>query len=151
MDPLTLIVTALTAGAAAARQDGAKSAVKIAYARVRELAKKRLADPGNGEYLVNKHAEDPETWGKPLAKELEQAGAARDPGLVTAAQELMRLLDARGFREGRYVVSVQESQGVQIGDGGTQVNYFGGTTVRAGRDAYVAGRDLTVHRPDTGH
>ena len=98
---------------------------------------------------MNKHAQNPATWGKPLAKELEQAGAARDPNLVTAAQELMKLLDSGGFQEGRYAVSVRESQGVQIGDGNAQVNNFGDTTVRAGRDAYVAGRDLSIHRSDT--
>jgi hypothetical protein len=151
MDPVTLIVTALAAGAAAALQDGAKSAVKTAYARVRELAKKRFTHPDNGEYLMDKHAENPEIWGKPLAKELEQAGAARDSVLVSAAQELMKLLDAGGSREGMYVVSVQNSQVVQIGDGNTQANYFGGTSVQAARDAYVSGRDLDIHRPDAGH
>jgi hypothetical protein len=150
MDPVTLIVTALAAGAAAALQDETKSAVKAAYARVRELAKKRFTHPDNGEYLMEKHAEDPETWGKPLAKELEQAGAARDPDLVTAARELMRLLDARGSREGKYVVSVRDSRGVQIGDGNTQTNYFGGTSVQGARDAYVSGRDLNIHHPGTG-
>jgi hypothetical protein len=146
MDPVTLILTALAAGAAAALQDGTKSAVKTAYARVRELAKRRFAHPNNGEYLMDKHAEDPEIWGKPLSRELEQAGAARDPDLLTAAQELMRLLDARGSQEGKYVVSLRDSQGVQIGDGTSQANYFS-TGVQAGRDAYVSGRDLYINRP----
>ena len=98
-----------------------------------------------------RHAQDPETWDRPLAMELEQAGAARDADLVAAARDLMELLDVTGFREGRYAVSVHESQGVQVGDGNTQANYFVGTTVRACRDAYVAGRDLKVHRPGTDH
>jgi hypothetical protein len=118
---------------------------------VRELAKNRLGNPGSGEYLVTKHAQDPETWGRPLARELEQAGAARDADLVAAARDLMKLLDVSGSREGKYTVSVRDSQGVQVGDGNAQVNYFGGTTVRADRDAYVAGRDVRVNRPDTGH
>jgi hypothetical protein len=44
-----------------------------------------------------------------------------------------------------------EGQGIQIGDGNTQVNYFGGSqSVRAGRDIYSAGRDMTVNRPPAG-
>ena len=145
-----MIVRALTAGATATRQDGAEPAVKSAYARVRDLAGRQLGDPGSAEFLMSKHAQDPETWGKPLARELEQAGAARDADLVTASGELMKLLDPRGSQAGKYTVSVRGSQGVQIGDGNTQVNHSGGTTVRAGRDAYVAGRDMRIHRPDAG-
>ena len=89
----------------------------------------------------------PRTWGKPLFRELEQAGAARDPSLATAARELMGLLDARDSQEGTFIVSVQYSQGVQEGDGNSQVNYFDGTRVKAGRDAYLAGRDLYVNSP----
>ncbi len=44
MDPVTLIVTALAAGAASALQDGASAAVKDAYARLKALVKKRFAD-----------------------------------------------------------------------------------------------------------
>ncbi len=147
MDPVTLVVTALAAGAAAALQDGTKSAVKTAYVRVRELAKRRFAHQDTAEYLIDKHAEDPEIWGKPLYRELEQAGADRDSELVTAAQELMVLLDARGSQEGKYVVRVRDSQGVQVGDGNSQVNYFG-TSVQAGRDAYVSGRNQYINRPE---
>jgi RIP homotypic interaction motif len=145
MDPVTLIVTALAAGAAAALQDETKSTVKTGYTRVRELVKKLFTHPDNAEYLIDKHAEDPEIWGRPLAKELEQAGAARDPYLITAAQELMILLDARGSEDGRYIVSVQNSQGVQIGDGNTQANYFGG--VKSAPPASPAGtKSDTPHR-----
>jgi tetratricopeptide (TPR) repeat protein len=147
MDPITLIVTALAAGAAAALQDETKSAVTTAYARVRELAKRRFAHPAHGDYLIGRLAEDPQVWGKPLATELEEAGASRDPELVTAAQELMGVLDARGSQAGKYVVRAWDSQGVQIGDGNSQTNYIGGTTVRAGRDAHVAGRDLYINGP----
>ena len=54
----------------------------------------------------------------------------------------MRLLDAQGTQAGKYVVTVQDSQGVQIGDHNTQVNSFG--TAVAGRDVYLSGRDITI-------
>ena len=51
MDPVTLIVTALAAGAAEALKDGAAEAVKGAYARLRSLvsgAVRRAAEGGAG-------------------------------------------------------------------------------------------------------
>ena len=43
-------------------------------------------------------------WDRPLVQELTQAGADGDAALVTAAQALMRLLDAAGSAAGRYQV-----------------------------------------------
>jgi hypothetical protein len=149
MDPVTLIVTALAAGAEAALQDGAQSAVKTAYARLRELVKKRFKDPANGEYVLDKHAAAPQLWRAPLEGELAGAGAASDPDLVTAAGELMKMLDPRGSQAGRYTVSIHNAQGVQVGDGNTQANYFGATqNVQAGRDVHVAGSDQFINRQD---
>ena len=124
MDPVTLIVTALAAGAASALQDNAKAAVKAAVARLRELARKRFKDPANGEYLLVKHAVAPEAWQAPLEAELVEAGAASDPDLIAAAQDLMRLLDAKGSQDGKYVVRAANTRGVQISDRRTQTNYF---------------------------
>lgn len=124
MDPVTLIVTALAAGAASALQDNAKAAVKTALARLRELARKRFKDPANGEYLLVKHASAPEVWQAPLEAELVEAGAASDPDLIAAAQDLMRLIDAKGSQDGKYVVSVANSRGVQIGRNTQPTNYF---------------------------
>jgi len=145
MDPITLIVTALAAGAASALQDDAKGAVNAAVARLRGLTKKRLAGRPGGEFVLTQHEQTPEIYGKPLEHELREAGAADDTDLVSAAQELMKLVDAQGTAKGKYVVSVQNSSGVQVGDHNTQVNNFGGVT--AGRDAYYAGRDMTINRP----
>jgi RIP homotypic interaction motif len=124
MDPIPLIVTALAAGAAAALQDGAKSAVKTGYAQLRELAKKRFKNSAGGEYLLHKHEMAPDTWHAPLTAELAEAGAANDDDLITAAQELMKLLDTAGSQAGKYLVSMQTSHGVQIGDHNTQTNYY---------------------------
>jgi len=71
--------------------------------------KRRFKDPANGEYLLEKHASTPELWQAPLTQELSESGAASDPELATAAQELMALLDTAGSRAGKYVVSVSVS------------------------------------------
>ena len=143
MDPVTLIVTALAAGAASAYQDDAKGAVKTALARLRGLVKKRFKDPANGEYVLEKHASAPEIWRPALQQELAESGAGNDAELVAAALELLRLLDVPGTRAGESAVIVRDSQGFQIGDHNIQVNTSGGVT--AGRDAYVAGRDIRWH------
>jgi hypothetical protein len=125
MDPVTLIVTALAAGAASALQDGASAAVKDAYARLKALVTKRFADRPKGELVLAEHQAAPQTWEKLLAAELSAAGAESDAGLVAAAQALMSLVDEAGSRSGKYLVAVRDSQGVQVGDHNTQTNTFG--------------------------
>ena len=125
MDPVTLIVTALAAGAASALQDGASSAVKDPYAHVKALVKKRFANRPKGELVLAEHQAAPQTWRAPLAAELSAAGADGDVELVAAAQALMNLVDEAGSRAGKYAVTVRDSQGVQVGDRNTQTNTFG--------------------------
>jgi hypothetical protein len=125
MDPVTLIVTALAAGAASALEDGTSAAVKDAYARLKALVTRRFAGRPKGELVLAEHQAAPQTWGKPLAAELSAAGAEGDADLVAAAQALMSLVDEAGSRAGKYVVTVRDSQGVQVGDHGTQTNIFG--------------------------
>ena len=122
----------------------AKGTVKATFARLRALAKNRLAGRPGGEFVLEQHEQTPGIYEKPLEYELKESGAAADSELITAAQELMKLLDAQGAAGGKYVVSIQNSAGVQVGDHNSQVNHFGGIT--AGRDAYYAGRDMTIKR-----
>lgn len=124
MDPITLIVTALATGAAAAFQDEVRDSVKEGYRNLRDAVKRRLAARPAGQAALEAHESDPETWEKPLTKELVQAGAAEDSSLVEAAQSLMKLLDDQGSSAGKYNISISGSQGVQIGDHSTQTNTF---------------------------
>ncbi len=120
MDPITLIVTALAAGAASGLTDTASSAVKDAYARLKALVKKRLADRPDAELVLARHENAPQTWRAPLTAELSEAGADQDLELVAAAQALMSLVDKAGSRTGKYTVDARGAQGVQIGDHNTQ-------------------------------
>jgi hypothetical protein len=124
MDPVTLIVTALAAGAASALQDGTSAAVKDAYARLKALVTRRFTGRAKAELVLAEHQAAPQTWEKPLAAELSVAGAESDVDLVAAAQALMSLVDEAGSLAGKYVISVRDSQGVQIGDHGMQTNIF---------------------------
>ena len=124
MDPITLIVTALAAGAGLGLKDTASSAVKDAYAGLKALVRKRLAGRPNAEVVLARHEQAPQTWQAPLLAELDEAGADQDPGLVAAAQALMNLVDEAGARAGKYTVDVRGAQGVQIGDHSRQDNVF---------------------------
>ena len=125
MDPLTLIVTALAAGAALGITDTASSAVKDAYTGLKALVRKRLGGRPDAELVLARHEEAPETWRAPLMAELDQAGAGYDSGLVAAAEALMRLVDEVGAQAGKYAVDVRGAQGVQIGDHNALHNLFG--------------------------
>jgi hypothetical protein len=97
----------------------------VAFARLRTLAGKRLGGRSSGEFVLTQHEQAPDIYEKPLEHELKESGAAGDPDLIAAAQELMRLLDSQGSSAGKYAVNVTGSAGVQVGDGNAQVNYFG--------------------------
>lgn len=97
MDPVSLIIAALAAGAApgaVGRLDGdeTKEAVQAAYAKLRGLTERRLSDT-SGRFILEKYENSPETWEAPLAAELDNANAAADTDLVTAAQSLMKIIE----------------------------------------------------------
>jgi hypothetical protein len=124
MDPITLIVTALAAGAALGVKDAASSAVKDAYAGLKALITKRFGGRPGAELVLAKHERAPETWQAPLMAELGEVGADSDPDLVAAAQALMNLVDEAGARAGKYMVDVRGAQGVQVGEHNRQNNVF---------------------------
>lgn len=125
MDPITLIVTALAAGAASGLTDTTATAVHDAYLSLKALVRRRLGSRADGELVLARHAEAPGTWEGPLAAELSAAGAGIDHDLIQAAQALMRLADDAGYRSGKYSVDARGSQGVQVGDHNIQHNVFG--------------------------
>ena len=120
MDPITLIVTALAAGAALGVQDTASAMVRDAYASLKALVRRRLGgDPGT-ELVLTRHEQAPETWQAPLKAELARTGADEDADLIAAAKALLDLVGEAG----KYTVDVRGAQGVQIGDHNRQDNVF---------------------------
>ena len=128
MEPITLILAALAAGASAgtidALKDSAKDAAQAAYAKLRALARRRVAGQPDGELALDRYEAAPGKWEGVLTGELTASGAASDAELVAAATTLMELIDRAGARSGKYNVTVRSSKGVQIGDGNFQVNRF---------------------------
>jgi hypothetical protein len=128
MDPITLIVAALAAGAStgvlSALQDDVKDAVTSAYSKLRGLLTKRVAGNPGAELTLAEYETDPATWEAPLTAKLKQVGAADDAELVAAAKALMDLIDVAGAKAGKYNITIKNSKGVQVGDGNIQLNRF---------------------------
>jgi hypothetical protein len=124
MDPITLIVTALGAGAALGFKDTASAAVKDAYVGLKALVRKRLGGGPDAELVLAKHEKAPETGQAPLMAELTEKGADRDRDLIAAAQTLLDLVGEAGGRAGKYAVDARGAQGVQVGDRNLQDNVF---------------------------
>jgi len=125
MEPVTLVVTALAAGAALGLEETTSAAVKDAYARLKVLAARRLGSRPDGERALDRHAGGTTGWEQTLAAELAAAGAGGDHDLVTAAQAVLRLAGEAGWQPGKYLVDLWQAQGVQVGDRNTQHNTFG--------------------------
>lgn len=78
MDPITLIVTALSAGVASALQDDAKAA----YVKLRDMLRKQFAGRKVGELALAEHESAPIMWEPQLRAELTATGAQHDADLV---------------------------------------------------------------------
>ena len=125
MEPISLILAALVAGAAKGAGQSAANAMQDAYKGLRDALKRRLADKPAAQQAVEQYTNDPEAWRGNLEVHLKQAGADQDRAVVDAASSVMHLADPAGASEGKYKVNLIGSQGVQVGDGNTQTNYFG--------------------------
>jgi hypothetical protein len=68
VDPVSLVMPALTSGTAQGLADSASDAVKSAYGKLKQLVKERFAGNRSAEVALEEHATDPETWETPLAK-----------------------------------------------------------------------------------
>lgn len=124
VDPVSVIVTALAAGAAQGVSETASAAVKDAYAHLKDKVRGWFTESPSHELVLAEHEKNPQTWQAPLQTALTETGAASDRGVIEAAQELMALLDAAGTQSGKYLVDLRTAQGVQVGDHNTQTNTF---------------------------
>src|SRR3569833_139644 len=118
MDPISLIVSALSAGAIAALKDTAGTAVKDGYAGLKALLLRRLQGNLDAQSQLAAMERAPaETASNTVLKQhLEAAGAGRDEELLLRAHELLAHLHSKGVQAGKYNVAVSGGKGVVIGD-----------------------------------
>ena len=120
MEPISLIIAALVAGAAKAAGDAAPDA----YKALKTLIKSKFAGEPKAELILEEHEKDPETYKVPLKKQLVEAGVDRDEAIIKIAQKLLKQA-VDDFEESKYKVEFQgEFKAVQVGDGNVQKNNF---------------------------
>jgi hypothetical protein len=102
---VSLIVTALVVGA----RDNASEVVRDAYAALRALLDRYVADTPGGSVALEQHERDPDTWQAPVSKVVKISGAANDPDILEDAQRVLELVDPVGTKKGRYAIDVMAS------------------------------------------
>jgi hypothetical protein len=116
MDPISLIIAALAAGAIAGVKDTAGQAVSDAYAGLKALIRRRFAGNREAEVALDQSQRQPEADQPQLAQHLQAAGAAGDEELIRAAQEVLKQADPAGARAGKYDVHITGGKGIVVGD-----------------------------------
>jgi hypothetical protein len=107
MEPVTLILTALATGAAAGAASASESAIRDAYNGLKAVIQRQFAGKDKAERALKDYTEDPDTYEKPLAKQLQESGAAEDEAVIRAAQELMAVARPEQAAQGVYNVQVK--------------------------------------------
>jgi hypothetical protein len=111
VDPVTLVVAALAAGASAGATDAAAQGVKDAYAALKSLVARKAAGRPD-EFAVEEHAADPKAYEAPVAKLVKESGAAADAEVLAAARRLLELADPKGAAAGTYTITASGKRAV---------------------------------------
>lgn len=124
MDPVTLIVAALVAGASAGLKDTATVAIKDAYAGLKSLIRHRFQDSHaaassavHNEISAIEQGQQTDTGA--LHSALKGAGADQDGDLVRAAADMLKRLDPTGAAAGKYNVTISGGKGIVVGNEGS--------------------------------
>jgi hypothetical protein len=124
MDPVSLILAAVVAGASEAARETAGTAVKDAYTGLKKLIRRRFAGDRDAEAELEKAEQNPEADHALLKDRLEARGADRDEELLLAAQALLERVDPDGARAGKYDVKISGGKGIVVGDRSTVTMTF---------------------------
>ena len=116
MEPVSMILTALAVGAAAAAKETASQAIKDGYTGLKALIHQRFADRPKAKIVLTEYEQDADTWEKPLQKSLVEVGADQDEELIRQAQQVLKLVNPQQASQGKYNVQIGEGKGIVIGD-----------------------------------
>ncbi|MHC5777480.1 hypothetical protein [Nostoc sp.] len=111
MDPISLIIAALGAGAIAAAKDTAGTAVKDAYQELKTLIKNKFAEQGKADSstILDKFEQKPEKTKALLEDELVESGLGqldKDAEIIKLAQELLKQEKPEESAAGKYNTQV---------------------------------------------
>ncbi len=111
MEPISLIIAALVAGAAKAAGDVAPDA----YNGLKALIKGKFAGEPKAEMVLEEHETDPKTYEAPLKKKLVEAGADKDEEIIKAAEKLLKQLKPEASESGIKVNITGDINGIVAG------------------------------------
>ena len=112
MEPISLILAALLAGAAKA----AGNAAPDAYNALKTLIKRKFAGEPKAEMVLEEYETDPETYEAPLKKKLAEAAADQDKEIIKATQELLKQLKPEESAAGKFNLKVAGDVKGIVGD-----------------------------------
>ena len=112
-----LISAALVAGVASGAKETASQALKDGYAGLKKLLKGKFEGNSKALETLAEHESDPETYEKPLAKQLQETGADRDDEILAAAQTVLKAADEAGVKT-KYQITITGGKIGIIGDHG---------------------------------
>lgn len=122
MDPISLIIAALGAGAAAAAKDTAGKAVKDTYEGLKKLIKKKFEGDTFGQGIVDGKPEEIKQVEGLLKDKIVKEGVDKDAEIQKIAEELMELLKSEESSstssnttniQGKNIVSLIGEHGIQ--------------------------------------
>ena len=123
MEPVTLIVTALVAGASAAANTTVQAVTADAYKHLKELIRKRFGSDHDKQAALERVEGDPTTSVKPLAEALTISGIDEDAAEVGAARTVLESLDPVAVK--KYSLKVEgDVRGLVQGDHNTVTMNF---------------------------
>lgn len=126
MDPITLILTALAAGAGAGVKGTTSSAIIDTYNGLKTLIQRKFGDHPKTQTALVDYEEDPETYDKPLRKILTTHPIEQDDEVIATAQRLMTLIQPQQASMGKYnIQNAGTVQGQTIGDHANVTQHFG--------------------------
>ena len=127
MEPISLILEALSTGFSLVLKDTTNQAIKEAYNSLKELIKSKFRknNKPEGETALQKYEEKPEDWKTPLESTLNEINASNDESLIKAAQHLIELVNKQQGK-GKYTTNIGDNaKGTIIGDHSTVIQNFG--------------------------
>ena len=128
MDPLSLILAAITAGASASAKDTASAAIKDTYQGFKALIQRKFGGKPNAQAALVEYEEDPETYEKPLKKALLETHVDTEQDVIEAAQHVMTLIQPQQAAMGKYnIQNTGTVQGQIVGDHANVTMHFGDT------------------------
>ncbi|MGY1942803.1 hypothetical protein [Nocardia asiatica] len=123
MDPFTVIVTALIAGAAAGGQEAASETVRDAYRAIRRRVGRSGAD-AQARAALEANETSPGSDVAALEAAVIRAGGVDDSQLRALAAQLLEALPTADTERARHHIDLRHAKGVQLGDNNTQNNTF---------------------------